>query len=576
MANIFFEIGVVIVIATFMAYVARLIKQPLIPAYVIAGLLLGPVLGLVTNKEIITTTSEIGIAFLLFIVGLEMNLKKLKNVALVSSFGGTLQVLLVFIVGAVIAFYTGLFSLVEAVYIGLILAFSSTMVVLKLLSDRRELDTLHGRITIGFLLMQDVLAILALSILTTIDRFSIDVLIIALVKGVIVFLLAYLFSRGVSPILFRYAAKSTEMLFLMAVAICFFFAMLFTYFEFSIAIGAFAAGVALANLPYTFEIIARVKSLRDFFLVIFFASLGLELSISGIRNLVFPLLLFFLVVVLLKPLIIMVICSFFGYKERPSFLVSASLSQISEFSLIIVAQGLLLGHISKEIFSITVLLAITTIVLTTYIIDFDDNIYRRIGRFIAIFGRLNKCRELELIPQKLKKDVVLCGYDRLGYSIFKKLKDMKKEVLVVDFNPEIIKDLISEGTSCIYGDISDVDIIERIDLKDIKMLISTIPDKNDGLWLIKKTKEANKKATIFVTAYTVDDALDLYDTGADYVILPHFLGGEHVSLLIEDFSTDIKKVLKTKFNHIKELRHRKNIGHEHPRYHNHYNHHGKH
>ncbi len=570
MESIFFEIGVVIIIATLMAYIARLIKQPLIPAYVIAGLLLGPVLGLVTNKEIITITSEIGIAFLLFIVGLEMSLKKLKNVALVSSLGGILQVLLVFIIGAATAFYMKIFTVTEAVYIGLILAFSSTMVVLKLLSDKREIDTLHGRIVIGFLLTQDVLAILALSMLATIDNFSVSVLLIALVKGLIVFLLAYLFSKRISPVIFKYAAKSTEILFLTAVAICFFFAMLFTYFEFSIAIGAFAAGVALANLPYTFEIIARVKSLRDFFIVIFFASLGLELSISGIRGLILPLLLFLLIVVLFKPLIIMAVCSIFGYKERPSFLASASLAQVSEFSLIIVAQGLLLNHISKEIFSITVLLAVVTIVMTTYLINFDDSIYQKLRKFLSVFGRLNKGHDLEFIPQRLKKDVVLCGYDRIGFSIFKKLKGMGKEVLVVDFNPEIIKALISEGTHCIYGDISDKEILDRIDLKEMKMLISTVPDKNDNIWLIKKTKEVNKRATIFVTANTVDDALELYDLGADYVILPHFLGGEHASFLIEDFSADIKKVLKTKFSHIKELRYRKKIGHEHPKHNNNY------
>lgn len=576
MADIFFEIGVVIIIAAFLAYIAWLMKQPLIPAYVTAGLLVGPALGLVTNTEIISTTSEIGIAFLLFIVGLEMNLKKLKNVALISSLGGTLQVLLVFIAGAAVAFYSGMFNIREAAYIGLILAFSSTMVVLKLLSDKGQLDTLHGRIIIGFLLMQDVLAILALSVLTTIDNFSINVLAVAIVKGIVVLLAVYLFSRGISPLLFKFAAKSTEILFLMAVAICFFFSMLFAYFGFSIAVGSFAAGVALANLPYTFEIIARVRSLRDFFVVIFFTSLGLELSISAVKNLFIPILAFFFIAVIFKPFVVMAICSAFGYKERPSFLTSASLAQISEFSLIIAAQGMFFGHISKEIFSITVVLAITTIVLTTYLLNFDNQVYQKMKWAVAPFSRLSRKQELEFIPEKLKKDVVLCGYDRTGFSIFKKLREMNQNVLIVDFNPEIIKSLASHGTPCIYGDIADPEIIDRMELKSIRMLVSTIPNKNEGLWLISKTKETNKRATIFVTANTVDDALELYDAGADYVILPHFLGGEHASLLIEDFSTDIKKILKTRFNHIKELRHRKSLGHEHPKPNNHYGHYSQH
>jgi len=341
--------------------------------------------------------------------------------------------------------------------------------------------------------------------------------------------------------------------------------MLFSYFGFSIAIGAFVAGITLANLPYSFEIIGRVKSLRDFFATLFFVSLGLELTnMPGIKLLV-PLLIFFLIAIIFKPFVIMVVNSLFGYKERPAFLSAISLAQISEFSLIIAAQGLLLNHISKEIFSSTVILAISTLVVTSYLINFDDKIYAVSKSYLKVFSKLSKGGDWEYVPSKLEKDVVLCGYDRLGYAINEKLKGMGKKVLIVDFNPILIKKLMNEGAPCIYGDLGDMEIIERLDLSKMQMFISTVPDINDNLLLIQKTKEVNKSAVIFVTANAVDDALELYEAGADYVILPHFLGGAHASLIIEDFDHDIKNVLKTKFAHMKELRQRKSLGHEHPK-----------
>lgn len=591
MQNIFFDIGIVIIIATVFAFIAKSLKQPLIPAYVLAGIIIGPVLGLITNTEVITNLSEIGIAFLLFIVGLEMNLRKLRDVGLVSSVGGLVQMLSIFTVTFILAVFLG-FIYQEAIYLGLIIAFSSTMVVVKLLSDKRALDTLHGRIIIGFLLMQDILAILVLSILNTMDNFSFIFLVLSLVKGVVVFLVAIGASRYLFPALFEFAAKSQELLFISAVSISFLFSIVFanigkiiifligllgfslssnmiSYLSpgFSIAIGAFVAGITLANLPYNIEIIGKVKSLRDFFAVIFFVSLGMELLLGSFMALLKPLLIFLVLIIFLKPLITMFLCSFFGYKKRTAFSTSISLAQISEFSLIIVAQGLFLGHLSQEIFSLTVILAVITIVLTSYFIKYEDRVYFKLAGVLEIFDKLTGAYgHLEYLPRK-KHEVILCGYNRIGYSIVNTLKKLKKKLLVVDFNPEVIGELIKEKVPCIYGDIGDSEILERINLKGAEMVISTVPIKRDNLLLIKKTKEQNKKAMIFVTSTQIKNALDLYDAGADYVILPHFLGGEHVSLLIEDFTSDINSIIKTKINHIEDLKKRRTLGHEHPAHH---------
>src|SRR3989338_6087733 len=224
--KVFFEIGAIIIIATIFAFIADRLKQPLIPAYIITGLILGPIYGLITNKDLISTLSEIGIAFLLFIVGLEMDLKKLKDVSLVSCLGGTIRSISMFTLGFIIALVIG-FVTKEAIYIGIIIAFSSTMIVVKLLSDKREVDTLHGRIVIGILLMQDIIAIVVLLILNNLDNFSSLILLFSLLKGILLFATAYLCGKFVFPHMLKFAAKSQELLFLIALTICFLFAFIF-------------------------------------------------------------------------------------------------------------------------------------------------------------------------------------------------------------------------------------------------------------------------------------------------------------------------------------------------------------
>jgi len=591
MENIFFDIGLIIIVATIVGYLARLLKQPLIPAYILTGLIIGPILGLVEDSNVILTLSEIGIAFLLFVVGLELNLKKLKDVASIAIFGGLMQFILLFISGFLIAIILG-FVKTESVYIALIVAFSSTMVVVKILSDKRELDTLHGRIIIGFLLMQDLIAIIALSILTTLNNFSMAILVIALLKGIILLSVAVISSKFILPGLFRFAAKSQELLFLMALTTCFSFSIFANYIGqimvyffglpffnnvilgnvlellkpgFSISIGAFIAGVSIANLPYNVEIIGKVKPLKDFFATIFFVSLGLELLLGEMHTILIPLIIFTLFVIIFKPLLTMLICSLFNYKKRVSFLTSISLAQVSEFSLIIVAQGLILGHISKGLFSLTILLAIITITITSYLIQFDNSLYMKFSGFLQIFERIGtKTKKMEYIPEDKDIEIILCGYNRIGYSIVKTVQKMKKSLLIIDYNPDVIKRLMARKIPCVYGDVGDSEILERIELDKARMVISTVPEEQDNLLLIKKTREVNKKGLIFVTANLVDEALTLYDAGADYVILPHLLGGEHVSVLLEDFTGNINKILETKLKHIDELHQRRKLGSEHP------------
>ncbi|MBT3406456.1 hypothetical protein HN419_04780 [Candidatus Woesearchaeota archaeon] len=568
--NIFFEIGLVIILATIGATISKIIRQPKIPAYIIIGVIIGPGLQLITNTELISTLSEIGIAFLLFLVGLELELKKLRSVGWVSGIGGALQTFSVFMIGYFVA-QMMMYSQIQAMYLGLIVTFSSTMVAIKLLADKKELNTLHGKIVIGILLVQDIIAILLILILTSLSQFSGGLVIpLFIIKALAITVVTILLSKYAFPYVFKFAASSRELLFLMSISICFLFAFIFHYMGFSIIIGAFVAGVALGNLPYNLEIISRVTSLRDFFAILFFVSLGLNFMMVDFSSIILPLVIFTIAVVFVKPLVIMVITSFFGFSKRTSFFSGMSLAQVSEFSLIIVAIGLEFGHISHDLFSLVTLLTIITIALTSYFIKFNNFIYNKFSSVLSIFNIISRESRLDYIPHKKTFDVILCGYDNIGYSIFKKLKHMRKSFIVVDYNPDVIKRLRNRRVPCMYGDLGDIDTISRLDFKDAKIIISTVPNANYNKLLLKTARAKNQKSMIFVTSDDMDQALDMYNLGADYVILPHFLGAEHVSVLLEDLTADVTKILNNKLNHITELKKRLRLGHAHPRR----NHHG--
>ncbi|KYK27102.1 hypothetical protein AYK26_00180 [Euryarchaeota archaeon SM23-78] len=559
MEPIFFSIGIIIIIAAIGAYLARVLKQPLIPAYIIVGIILGPVLGLITERSIIAALSEIGIAFLLFSVGLELNLKKLKDIGNVATVGALMHMGLLF--GAsYVAFKLFLnYDNLTSIYIGLILMFSSTLVIIKLLSDKNELDTLHGRIIIGMLLMQDIVAIVALSMLNSIGHFTLGPIILMFVKGVIIFLLGLFLAKLIFISVFKFAAKNDELLFILSIMAMFVFAIIYHYIGFSIVIGAFIAGLLLGSLPYNLEIIGQVKGLKDFFAVIFFVSIGLELIPVSISSILLPLGVMLGLTLIILPLLTLFLLALFGYKKRTAFLTSISLAQISEFSLIIVAFGFNQGHINSEIFSLTILVAIITIGLTAYIIKFDDKLYQWFGKKLTIFDKLSKHNKelISYLEEGAEHKVVLVGYDRIGYSILKKLHMLKKNVVVVDLNPDIIKHLIKKKVPCIYGDIGDIEIIKRLRLEEAELVISTVPNHHDSMLLIKKVREINPEATIIVTSYDAEDALELYNKGADYVVVPHFLGGEHISLILEELTTDLNKLLNIKISHIKALQERR-------------------
>lgn len=531
-SQILFEIAVMIIIATVFAYIARLIRQPLIPAYIIAGIVIGPLaLGIVRDTDFIRVMSNIGIMFLLFIVGLEMNLHKLKKIGLFAAVAGILQVALTFAVGYGIASAFGM-SMINSVFLGMIAAFSSTMIVIKIISEREELDTLHGRILVGILVIQDIIVIMAMPFLSSLSSFSWIIVVKMLIGTVILAAVAYLFDKFVMNWLFSFAARSDELLFLLSLSVGFIFALAAQMFGFSIAIGAFIAGVMLANLPYHFNIIGKISPLKDFFITIFFVSLGLQVARFSMGNIIWPFIALLAVILLVKPLIIMLIMSVFGYGRRTSFLTGALLGQVSEFSLILVSA---VAVMDNSVISLSMALAIITITLTTYVFNYEDRIYSMLSPFLAFFEKLSlKTQPIETKELHVDSPIILVGCDRMGSIILKTLeKQYRDRVCVIDSNPEIIANLTRKKISCMYGDITNTELLGRISFGGSPMIISTIPQFEDNVVLITHANRRNSRSTLIVVANNPNDANELYSAGADYVIVPKILSGESVSSMLK-------------------------------------------
>jgi len=552
---ILWDIGLIIVSATLLAHIARVLRQPLIPAYVLAGIIIGPIgLKLITSISVIRTLSELGIAFLLFIVGLELDMRRLRDVGMAATMIAGVSGVAIFAIGSLLAYYMG-YTGAESLYIGTALCFSSTMIVIKILSDKNELETLHGRIILGVLLIQDVMAIMSLSILATLNNPSFAAIAQSVVWGIGLFSIAIVSSRYVVPVIFKSIAKSHELMFLTALSFFFLFAKMSEISGFSVAIGAFVSGIAIATFPYNLEVVGKIRSLRDFFAIIFFVSLGMEMAVANPGAILVSTAAFLAVVLVVKPLTMMVLTSLTGYGRRVSFLTGISLFQISEFSLIIAMQGLLAGHMSQDVFSIIAAIAVITITLTSYTIKYDNQLYRLASERIMVFERFsNVDKSLQKqIEEPSGGHIVVCGSHRMGYAIIKALERVGKEFIVVDFNPERVKTLIREGIPCIYGDIGDVDVLDKLHLKKAGMVISTVVDDEDSMLLISEAKYHNRRTPVIVTAENIREALELYDYGADYVIVPRMLSGVVVADIVEGAFKDPHRLSNLKDRHLKEL-----------------------
>jgi Kef-type K+ transport system membrane component KefB len=566
--EVFIELSIIIGITFLIAAIMRLLKQPLIIGYIITGIITGPhLLNVIGSTEVVSILSHIGIALLLFIVGLSLNPKIIKDVGKVSSITGVGQVIFTFIVVFIVSTLMG-FSRIVSLYVAIAMTFSSTIIIMKLLSDKKDMETLYGRIAIGFLIVQDLIAILVLMVISSIPE---GLNFTHFISGIILKgfgLLTALFLIGVFilPRITRSIAKSQEFLLLFSIGWCLVLASIFDYFGLSMEVGALLAGMTLSLSPYRFEISSRMRPLRDFFIVLFFILLGSQMIFSDIISYIVPIVLFSAFILIGNPLIVMTLMGLLGYTKRNSFLAGLTVAQISEFSLIIVAMGVKVGHLPNEILSVVTVIALITIAGSTYMILYSNKIYPYLSKYLGVFEKKGKKVDEHKYHKDESYDIVLFGYNRVGYDILESFKKIKKKFLVIDFNPETITKLAKEGFDCKYGDANDSELLNEIDFSKTKMVVSTIHDVSTDLLLINMVKESNKKTIIIIVSHEIEEAVKLYDAGASYVLMPHFLGGHHVSSMIEEHGLNPNKFLKEKIAHLEHLSRRKDMGHKHPKH----------
>ncbi|MAH03640.1 sodium:proton exchanger [Candidatus Pacearchaeota archaeon] len=561
--ELFIKLSLIIVIAVAVSAIMRLFKQPLLIGYIFTGIVVGPLfLDLIGTDNMFSTFSKIGIALLLFTVGLHLNPKIIKEVGKVALITGVGQVIFTSVIGFLISISLG-FSTIVSIYIAIALTFSSTIIITKLLADKGDINSVYGRISIGFLIIQDIIAVFALMFISSVatGNGGISNILITFFKGIIVTLIFFGLSTLFIPIITKRIAKSQEFLFLFSIAWCLALASLYHYLNFSLEIGALFAGVALSISPYSPEISSKLKPLRDFFIVMFFIIIGSQMVIGDISQNIVPIIILSLFILLGNPLIVMILMGSLRYTKRNSFMAGLTVAQISEFSIILIALGLSVGHLDQNILSLVTMVGLITIAGSTYMINYSNKIYPLISDYLGIFekkGVINKKKKIE------EYDAILFGYNRIGFGILNSFKRIRKNYLVVDFNPDTISDLTKVGIPCLYGDAYDTGLLEELSLDKTQLVVSTIPDFETNELLIETIREVNSNAIIIVRAHQIKDALDLYKKGASYVLTPHFLGGEYISKMIGEAKIDKEKYKGEKSKHIKLLIERMKKGHEHP------------
>jgi Kef-type K+ transport system membrane component KefB len=554
-------ISLIIGITAVLTILARVIKQPPIISYLIAGILVGPIfLGFLqpgaAYTEVIKTFAHIGIALLLFIVGLNLDFRIFKDVGGVSILAGLGQISLTVIIGFLIAIGIGLSS-ITALYLAVALAFSSTVVVIKILSDKREISTLHGKIALGILIVQDFVAALALMIIPVLKDGGANIVLFQILKVIALIFIIFIFSIFILKRLLHYLAKNQEILFLSGIAWALIISTLFAYLGLSLEIGALIAGMSLASSKYTLELGGKIKPLRDFFVILFFVFFGSQLILPITSTLIKNAIIISAFVLLGKPLIIMGFLKTLGYKKRTNFLTGTSLAQISEFSLILILLGFTLYPqlITQEIMSLVVMVSLITIAVSSYGIYYSQGIFNKMSRLLGIFEGKRR-RERRYIGKKEKYDIILFGYNRMGYSLLKTLQKIKANFIVVDYDPRVIIDLTKKRVNCIYGDASDKEFINELKLDKVKLVISTIPEEESNLTIKKRMDEVKSKAVFIATSEQILEAIDLYKAGADYVVVPHVLGGENIAETLERYKDRYSTFREEGKNQIKELKKR--------------------
>jgi len=531
-SDLFTELSVVLAISAVVAILMRVLKQPLIIAYIITGILVGPsIFNYLKEPEAIESFGKFGIALLLFIVGLGLNFKAVKEVGKAAVFTGVGQVIITTLISFVITHALG-YGTTEALYISVAMAFSSTIIILKLLNDKKEQNKLYGKISIGFLLVQDVIATLALVVASASGsgRLQIDDLVILLAKAIGLGVGLILASKFILRPLASFLSRSQELLFLFTLSWGFGIGAIFKEVGFSLEIGALAAGVSMAGLHYAQEVASKLRPLRDFFIVIFFIVLGATLNLSAISSVLGEAILLSALVLVGNPIIVMTIMGLMGYTKKNSFKAGLAVAQISEFSLIFVLLGASNGQISEKVVSLVTVVALITIALSSYMIIYADSLFKFLEKYLTMFERRKLKSEHKA---KRANDAIIFGYKKGGSEFVKTFQSMNSNFIVIDYDPDVIDIMNREGIEYLYGDVNDAELLDELDLSKLKIAIITVTNFSTNTFLLHQLNRSNPSCVVICHSENINEAAELYTLGASYVMLPHYIGSEKISAFIK-------------------------------------------
>ncbi|TGN68491.1 sodium:proton exchanger [Paracoccus liaowanqingii] len=538
----FYEMAILILLAAGVGYLGLLLRQPLVVAFIAVGVLAGPdVLGLVRSTEFIETLSQISIAVLLFLVGLKLDVGLVRSLGQVAVATGLGQVTFTALIGFGICLALGIDPL-TAVYVAIALTFSSTIIIVKLLSDKQEIGALHGKIALGFLIVQDIFVVLAM---VTLSAIGVGVgddgaageaggggladVGLVLLGGVVMVGLVVLFIRHAADRLLRPMSRSPELLVIFAVGWAAGLAALGDVLGFGKELGGLLAGVSLASTPYREAIGSRLASLRDFLLLFFFINLGATLELGALGDQIWPALVLSLFVLVGNPLIVLAIMGAMGYRKRTGFLAGLTVAQISEFSLIFMAMGISIGHAAPEAMGLVTLVGLVTIAVSVYMITWSHKLYALCEPLLGIFERsgAGAAEEAGVAADAGRHDVILFGLGRYGRQIGQRLRDRGLRVLGVDFDPEALEAWRALGMPALFGDATDPEFVAHLPLEGVRAVVSAVPrdkgaltESDPQLTLLEGLAAARFQGRACLSVHGGRDGDLLRARGADVILRP--------------------------------------------------------
>jgi Kef-type K+ transport system membrane component KefB/Trk K+ transport system NAD-binding subunit len=542
-------IAVSVVAAAALALLARTLRQPLILGYIAGGVVLGRHLGfgVVSDEASIEVISEIGLIFLLFIIGLEIDVPRVLQAGRTILVLGILQ----FPLCAGLAWYalSGAAAQfggpLDGLYLAVALALSSTLIVVKLIYDKLEIATLAGRLTLGILIFQDLWAIAFMALQPNLDRLGPGPLFASLGAGALLVATAAFLSRSVLPTLFRAIATSHELVLISAIAWCFLVAGVAGWIGLSVEMGALLAGLVLAAFPYGMEVVARLSGVRDFFVTLFFVTLGLKMPAPS-RETLWLAGAAALVVIASRLVVIFPLAALLRLDVRTATVLSINLAQVSEFSLVILGIGAAYDHVSSDVSAVVLYTLLLTAVLSTYGILHNHTIAAALGRAVAKTGLPQLMGQRRprapAAAARHRPDVFLLGCSREGLAFLERLErgrhGMKGRILAIDFNPETLERLQADGVECVYGDVSHPETLRMAGIEHASVVVSSVPDSylrgTTNLMLLRVVRALAPRARVIVTGETLATASALYSEGAHYVLIPPALAAAHLYDLLAE------------------------------------------